>query len=560
MAHLDTVDVLAPFHGQLEVNTRNQILQLPRNERLEALATSLRVEEIVVLQSLSEHSGLPLEPNIEGLIETTNIPVRLLIEYVCLPLSTDADAGTLSLVTPWPPEPLMDQWIYAITGLEPVWTLGPTRKVLDAINQTYGVGSGSLDSSEIDLREQNVDEDEDEDAAIIRFVNDVIRQALVDRATDIHFEPQKNSLTLRYRVDGHLIPVQVPENLIHFQDAIIARIKVMARLNISERRRPQDGRISFKGSKEPVDIRISTLPTMYGESLSLRLLNQQSGNITINDLGMSQDIQEVIEPVLLRPHGIILVTGPTGSGKSTTLNAFMRKIRAPERRIVTIEDPIEYEVSGINQTQINTEIGLTFAQALRHVLRQDPDVIMVGEIRDTETASIAVRASLTGHLVLSTLHTNDAAGALARLIDMEIEPFLIASSVELVIAQRLVRRLCPNCKRPTQPNSAMLKACLDALGIDHSAADSIEGLAEPVGCESCQHTGYRGRIGLFEALRIQDSLNQMIVERRSSRDIRETAIQHGMRTLQECGWHHVVNGRTSLPEIMRFAQEIRLEQ
>ena len=556
-----TVEELISIADSLNESSAAEILDSPRRERLQLLAEKSGINEWDLLEKIAAANTLPLHSQIEaGSSHAENIPTRMLSEYACLPMSIDPQAESIDLVTTWPPEAIMDQWVYALTGLRPRWSLGPSKKVLDAINQTFGVGSGSLESSELDLQTSEQEDDEDEDAAIIRFVNEVILQALADRATDIHFEPQKKSLTLRYRVDGHLIPIQVPENLIQFQDAIIARIKVMARLNISERRRPQDGRISFRGAKEPVDVRISTLPTMYGESLSLRLLNQDSGTVNIGDLGISQDIRDVIEPVLLKPHGIILVTGPTGSGKSTTLNAFIRKIRAPERRIVTIEDPIEYEVSGINQTQINNDIGLTFAQALRHVLRQDPDVIMVGEIRDTETASIAVRASLTGHLVLSTLHTNDAAGALARLIDMEIEPFLIASSVELVMAQRLVRRLCPVCAIKEVPNPTMLKACLAALDMDASVQGRIDTIAEPAGCEHCQNTGYRGRIGLFEAMRIEDSLNNLIVQRRSSREIRETAIRSGMRTLQACGWHHVENHRTSLEEIMRFAQEIGSEQ
>ncbi|MFT4900945.1 MAG: general secretion pathway protein E [Lentimonas sp.] len=552
------MDALAIFRPELPTEACELIEQAPRGERLQKLAEALKITESDALQRIADANELPLIQTVEAVSEDLpELPVRMLTEYSCLPLKVAADTQTLEMVTTWPPDALMSEWIYALSGYTTRWSLCSARKVLDAITQSYGVGSGSLERSDIDAGEQNPDEEEDEDAAIIRFVNEVIRQAMVDRATDIHFEPQKKDLTLRYRIDGYLIPVQVPENLIHFQAAIIARLKIMARLNISERRRPQDGRISFKAGKEPLDIRISTLPTMFGESVSLRLLNQETSAVTIESLGMSAEIQQVVEPVLERPHGIILVTGPTGSGKSTTLNAFMRKIRSPARRIVTIEDPVEYEVQGINQTQINTDIGLTFAQALRHVLRQDPDVIMVGEIRDAETASIAIRASLTGHLVFSTLHTNDAAGALARLIDMEIEPFLIASSVELVIAQRLVRRLCQECKQESPANPALLQRCLTALEIPQSACAIPPTLYQPCGCESCQKTGYKGRIGLFEALRIKDELNAMIIERKSTRAIRDHAVELGMQTLQECGWQHVCNGDTSLPEIMRFAEEVR---
>ena len=302
----------------------------------------------------------------------------------------------------------MDDWIVAACGRRPHWFLGPARKVNETIAQVFGVGSGSLDADELEGFSETVEEkqEEDEDAALIRFVNEVITKAIADRATDIHFEPQKESLQIRYRIDGELVPVRVPDNLVQFQRAIISRLKIMARLNISERRRPQDGRISFTVGKEDIDIRISSLPIMYGESVSLRLLSNKSQPVTIEDLGfLPRDVSK-INQILTRPHGIVLATGPTGSGKSTSLSAFLRQIRDPRRRIITIEDPVEYEIEHVNQVQVHHEIGLTFASTLRSVLRQDPDVIMVGEIRDRETAEIAIRASLTGHLVLSTLHTN----------------------------------------------------------------------------------------------------------------------------------------------------------
>ena len=313
--------------------------------------------------------------------------------------------------------------------------------------------------------EDKQDDLEDQNAAIIRFVNEVILKAIVDRATDIHFEPHKETLQIRYRIDGQLVPVRVPDNLRSFQDAIISRIKIMSGINISEKRRPQGGRITFSHGQSDLDIRVSTLPTLYGESVSLRLLNEKSQPLSMPELGLSSTDEKNVVSVLEKPHGIVLVTGPTGSGKSTSLTAFIRKIHKPERRIMTVEDPVEYEVAGINQTQVNSDIGFNFASALREILRQDPDVIMVGEIRDRETADIAIRASLTGHLVLSTLHTNDAPGAITRLIDMEIEPFLIASSVEMVIAQRLVRRLCMECRKPSGISESELQASLSLLGV-----------------------------------------------------------------------------------------------
>ncbi|MBQ6534148.1 MAG: type II/IV secretion system protein, partial [Opitutales bacterium] len=386
----------------------------------------------------------------------------------------------------------------------------------------------------------------------IKFVNELIVRAKTDRATDIHIEPQKNSLNIRYRIDGNLVPLKLPANLARFKDAIISRIKIMSRLNISEKRRPQDGRIAFSMKGEELDIRVSSLPTLYGESVSLRLLTQKSQPVTIEDLGFTpEDIAKISQP-LGRPHGIILVTGPTGSGKSTTLTAFIRRLRSPEIRIITVEDPVEYEVEGVNQTQVHPEIGLTFSSVLRSVLRQDPDVIMVGEIRDRETADIAIRASLTGHLVLSTLHTNDAAGALTRLTDMEIEPFLIASSVEMILAQRLVRRLC-HCRAPANIAQKTLLQNLDALEIPRSEAQFAGLVQKPVGCDRCKGIGYFGRIGIFEILLTNDEIHSLIVARATAQEIRKAAERHGMRTLQRSGWELVKNGETSMEEIMYYA-------
>jgi general secretion pathway protein E len=325
----------------------------------------------------------------------------------------------------------------------------------------------------------------------------------------------------------------------------------MARLNISERRLPQDGRINFRSNGTVLDIRVSTIPTIYAESISLRLLNQKKEAYTMERLGMSAQEQAQIVQILDYPHGIILVTGPTGSGKSTSLNAFLRKINSTDLRIITIEDPIEYEVPGVNQMQVRPEIGLTFADALRHVLRQDPDVIMVGEIRDRDTAEIAIRASLTGHLVFSTLHTNDAPGAITRLVDMGIEPFLVASAIELVIAQRLVRRLCPECGRPGPVNKIKLRESLAILGCAQSEAESIDTLKQPVGCDRCRGTGYRGRIGLFEIFRLNDEMHELVLKRESTRTLAEAARRHGMRTLGQSGWEKVKSGFTTLDEVLR---------
>jgi len=467
----------------------------------------------------------------------------------------DVDDGRIHLATVWPPSERMSRWVFSVSGSKPIWYIGMPERIVRAITENFGIGADSLEDSDFDDEsEADGQEDlEDQNAAIIKFVNEVIQRAIVDRATDIHFEPHKETLQIRYRIDGQLVPVRVPDNLRSFQDAIISRIKIMGGINISEKRRPQGGRITFTQGQSDLDIRVSTLPTLYGESISLRLLNEKSQPLSMRELGLLGKDETNIVKVLEKPHGIVMVTGPTGSGKSTSLTAFIRRIHKPERRIMTVEDPVEYEVAGINQTQVNAEIGFTFASALREILRQDPDVIMVGEIRDRETADIAIRASLTGHLVLSTLHTNDAPGAVTRLIDMEIEPFLIASSVEMVIAQRLVRRICGNCASPAQLSKEDLRATLTLLGVAETEVSQSDKVLQANGCERCQNLGYHGRVGIFELMKMSDAIHSLIIKSASAPEIREVALQQGMTTLQSCGWTQVKRGLTSLDEVIRYA-------
>lgn len=560
---------LNSLYTDLTEQQRSAVISLPRAERLVKIASIKNVEVSELVALLAKLSGLPVAKNIE-LVENPSavLPLRLIHEYQCIPVQSteriesinqsrstgeDNDNTPLRLVTLWPPEPMMNRWIYAMSGRHAEWQLMHPEVVSDTITEQFGVGAGSLDESEIitDVTERN--EVEDEDAAVIRFVNEVVNKAMADRATDIHFEPLREDLQIRYRIDGELIPVRVPDNLIKFQGAIISRLKIMAKLNISEKRRPQDGRISFGSGANELDIRISTIPTMYGESVSLRLLSQKSKPLSMTELGLATEASNKLTRALETPHGIILVTGPTGSGKSTSLTAYIRLINKPERRIITVEDPVEYEVPGVNQTQVQPDIGLTFANSLRSVLRQDPDVIMVGEIRDRETADIAIRASLTGHLVLSTLHTNDAPGALTRLIDMDIEPFLIASSVEMIVAQRLVRRLCQSCCIPAQYDNKYLESCLATMRLPLDEVANGHLAYQSVGCERCRSLGYRGRIGIFEILRISEGIHEHIVKRDSARLIRKTAITEGMESLMYSGWGHVKNGQTTLEEVMRYA-------
>jgi general secretion pathway protein E len=534
---------------------RLNVLNNPTEDRARILSSKVSLSIDETMQKMSENTGIPLVDSFDlSEAPTKLIPLRLIHGYSCLPTS-NSTSEKIELVTVWPPTSRMSRWVFAVTGRKPVWKLGMPEKVIHSITENFGIGADSLEESEFDLDEEQDQQDdiEDQNAAIIRFVNEVVQKAIVDRATDIHFEPHKETLQIRYRIDGQLVPVRVPDNLRSFQDAIISRIKIMSAINISEKRRPQGGRITFTMGQSDLDIRVSTLPTLYGESISLRLLNEKSQPLSMQELGLQIQDENRIVSVLEKPHGIVLVTGPTGSGKSTSLTAFIRKIHKPERRIMTVEDPVEYEVSGVNQTQVNSEIGFSFASALREILRQDPDVIMVGEIRDRETADIAIRASLTGHLVLSTLHTNDAPGAITRLIDMDIEPFLIASSVEMVIAQRLVRRLCKNCALPQGLSESELKASLSLLEIDPTEVIHLDKVLHAVGCNKCQNLGFHGRVGIFELMRMSDDIHGLIIKSSSAPEIREVALKQGMTTLQQSGWSQIKRGLTSLSEVVRYA-------
>jgi len=548
---------LADWLAQLDDEKQAALRDTPLADRTRRLAEFTSSNPVEVLKRLCELTKLPHVEHFKLIAQPTKtVPLRLIHEYQVLPIENEGLApDEIALVAVWPPEAHWEQWIRAVTGKRPRWLLGPAELIANTIMQSFGVGSGSLDDSDLTgIAEEKEEEEEDENAAIIKFVNEVVSRAVQDRATDIHFEPGKDILVIRYRIDGNLVPVRVPDNLVRVQSAIIARIKIMARLNISERRRPQDGRIGFSSGADEIDIRVSTLPTLYGESVSLRLLSQKSQPLSIEELGFLPDDIAKMAPALKRPHGIILVTGPTGSGKSTTLTAFIRQVRTPELRIITVEDPVEYEVPGINQTQVHSEIGLTFATALRTVLRQDPDVIMVGEIRDRETADIAIRASLTGHLVLSTLHTNDAPGALTRLIDMGLEPFLIASSVEMILAQRLVRRLCQICKQPSDDSISFVSSCLMALKMDPAEIANAHLLQKPNGCEACRGLGFRGRIAMAEVLHVDEGVHDLILKRASAHEIRVYSLKHGMRSLQDCGWELCKRGLTSLTEVMDYAE------
>jgi general secretion pathway protein E len=390
--------------------------------------------------------------------------------------------------------------------------------------------------------------DSENDAPIVRLINALLTQAIRDGASDIHVEPFETRSVVRMRMDGVLRDILEPQQALH--RVIVSRIKIMAHLDIAEKRLPQDGRITLRVAGRPVDVRVSTLPTAHGERVVLRLLDKQAGRLNLTGLGMSQETLTTLDHLIHQPHGILLVTGPTGSGKTTTLYAVLSRLDTNHHNIMTVEDPIEYDLDGVGQTQVNSKVELSFARALRAILRQDPDIIMIGEIRDLETAQIAVQASLTGHLVLATLHTNDAVGAVTRLVDMGVEPFLLASSLLGVLAQRLVRRLCPECRRAHPPDAAERQL----LGIPEKETDAPV-IYSPSGCAACVHTGYQGRTGVFELLPTDDKLRRLIHDGSSETQLRAHGQKLGMKGIREDGMRWVLSGITSVEEVLRVARE-----
>src|SRR3989344_130009 len=430
-----------------------------------------------------------------------------------------------------------------------------------ALNRAYERGvSQAMDivddlDEDLDLAEltQNLPQamdlmESEDDAPIVRLINALLTQAVREGASDIHIEPFETRTVVRYRIDGVLRDIIEPQRGLH--GVIVSRVKIMASLDIAEKRLPQDGRITLRLAGRPVDVRVSTVPTGHGERVVLRLLDKQAGRLDLTGLGMSGDTLKILVELINQPHGIILVTGPTGSGKTTTLYAALGKLDSTQHNILTVEDPIEYDLDRIGQMQVNAKIDLSFARALRSILRQDPDIIMIGEIRDLETAQIAVQASLTGHLVLATLHTNDAVGAVTRLVDMGVEPFLVASSMLGVLAQRLVRELCPECTQARAPDAAELKQ----LEANPAEAGPLQ-IHVPVGCPACNHTGYQGRTGIYELLTIDDNLRTLIHDGASEGKLRDYARTHGMRTIRDDGLRWVRAGETSLEEVLRVTRE-----
>ena len=489
-----------------------------------------------------------IEPEVRKRIST-----KVAFQFSVLPVQ--ADNGVLQVATHNPFDPAMQSAVQFDAKGPVLYALATRTDIEKALKKYYGVGAETLDEmAEDEPMELIVGDDreitgDDQDASVIKFVNQVVWEAFKERATDIHFEPSEDELRIRYRIDGILHQTPLPPQIKRYQAALISRIKVMAGMNIAEKRLPQDGRINVRIKGEEIDIRVSTVPTVWGESVSLRLLTRGKIFFGLDRLGFGADEDAAIREIIVKPHGIFLVTGPTGSGKSTTLYAFLSTINSVTKRIITIEEPVEYELKGINQIPVRGEIGLTFAMGLRHILRQDPNVIMVGEIRDQETAEIAIRASLTGHLVFSTLHTNDAPSAFTRLIDMGIEPFLVASSVEAVMAQRLVRTICPHCRVPQKVD----KDYLIRVGFPESEIDSTTFL-KGIGCEECRQLGYQGRTGIHELLVVDESIRPLVMNRAPASNIAMVARNRGMRTLREDGWRKVKAGITTVEEVLRVTQ------
>lgn len=478
------------------------------------------------------------------------VPAGMARLHGALPLNYDADGLTVALLDPMDPQTAED--LRFALGKEIVVAVAPDHIIEQKINEAYGGDEGSamaellgqLEGGASELSEQELAE-EANSAPIVRYVDLVLYQAIKESASDIHFEPFEKDFKIRYRVDGALYEMAPPP--VHLALPILSRVKVMSNMNIAERRVPQDGRIVKQIGDQQVDLRVSTLPTQHGESVVLRVLDRSNVSMSLASLGLPQNVEEYVSTTIRKPNGIFVVTGPTGAGKTTTLYAALKEINTIDTKLLTAEDPVEYDIDGIIQVPVNEAIDLTFARILRAFLRQDPDKILVGEIRDVETAQIAIQASLTGHLVLSTLHTNDAAGAVTRLIDMGTEPFLVAASLEGVLAQRLVRTICKNCKSPYEPNESILSQ----LGLSaHELGDKQFHTGR--GCERCGESGLKGRRGLFELLDVTDPIRELITERAPTVVIKQKAIELGMTTLREDGLRNIYEGATTIEEVLKY--------
>ena len=521
---------------------------MEEEDLLKALAAKLRVPYLKELEAEG------VDPSL-----VSKVPIAFSKKHKVVPLKVQDSVLTVATLDPLNYEPVDD--LRVILGCREVRVvLSSEREVLRVINRFYEQRADtaeemiqSMDTENSDRLLHELEETEDlldvsDEAPVIKLVNLILFQAVKERASDIHIEPFQKELNVRYRIDGILYHRFTPPK--RYQPAIISRLKVMAKLDIAEKRLPQDGRIPIKIADKDVDIRVSIIPTTFGERVVLRLLDKSSVHFGLEEIGLYPDQLQCLEDLIHRPNGILLVTGPTGSGKTTTLYGALSRINSPDKNIITIEDPVEYQLWGIGQIQVSPKIGLTFAHGLRSVLRHDPDVILVGEIRDVETAEIAIQSALTGHLVFSTLHTNDAASAVTRLVDMGIEPFLVASVIRAIVAQRLIRVICPECKEGYVPEDEALRD----VGLVMSQLESRV-LHRGKGCPACSETGYRGRTGIYEILLVSEEIRQLIMKKADSTTIGRKAVEEGMRSLREDGARKVVAGITTLEEVARVTQE-----
>lgn len=550
--------------------TREQLEQLNGHadnaaELIEEAARLGIVDSVTALKALAEETGLEfvdlreVEPDLSLL---DGFPAKLIHRQGVFPVRREHGQLVVATSDPFDLYPIDE--VSAATGESVVPVLAARSEIHRLAKDHLGVGSetvegllqlrGEEDDLEL-LDEIETDGSElsemAQEASVVRLVNELLLEAIHSRASDVHIESQASGLKVRYRIDGMLHPQPVPPEINRFQAAIISRLKIMARLNIAEKRLPQDGRIKLKVHGREIDVRVSVIPMIHGEGLVLRILDKGAMVLDLKRLGMESDTYAAFSELIRLPHGILLVTGPTGSGKTTTLYSALLEINEPHIKIITTEDPVEYQLEGINQIQVHPKIGLTFAASLRSILRHDPDVVLVGEIRDLETAENAIQASLTGHLVFSTLHTNDAAGAYTRMVDMGVEPFLVASTVEAVMAQRLVRKLCAHCKEPYHPSR-------DDLPPDFPWEELTEPIYRPKGCRECRHSGYTGRLGLYELLLTTERIRELAHDRASTWEIKKAAMEEGMRTLREDGWRKVLRGVTSVDEVLRITKGDRM--
>lgn len=548
---------------QLEIVRREQKLPGDAVDRAVELGF---VDEEDALKALGVEVGLDFVDLTTADIDLSllkTLPQRLIYRQSLFPLQRNNGSVVVATSDPFDLYPLDE--VAAVTGLSVVPVLAARSEIAKLIKANLGVGGETVEGL-LALKEEETDDEVEllddiesdgselsemaQEASVVRLVNEIMLEAIESRASDIHIESQGNGLVVRYRIDGMLHSQPVPPEINYFQAAIISRLKIMARLNIAEKRLPQDGRIKLKVRGREIDIRVSMIPMIHGESIVMRVLDKGSLTFDLRTLGMDEDVYRDFKSIISLPHGIILVTGPTGSGKTTTLYSSLLEIQDEATKIITTEDPVEYQLDGINQIQVHPKIGLTFAASLRSILRHDPDVVLVGEIRDKETAENAVQASLTGHLVFSTLHTNDAAGAFARMIDMGVEPFLIASTVEGVMAQRLVRKLCPHCKTTYEPKRSDLPS-------DFPWDEFMAGggkLAQPNGCRQCRGVGYRGRMGIYELLKTTEEIRELAHEGLSTHKIKLAAQRNGMLTLRQYGWRKAISCESSVDEILRVTK------